>query len=305
MSYFDDNYNGGADGSDDDKNNSSGSDSETETNIDENEIDLEVDDDDVAEGKETDNESDEDDKGDEGKKIDYKKEYGVDFGSDDNEDIIEFARKNKEKLKAKYGEDFGNDEEEDIKIVRKYLAEQREKENEAVDDSENDSDSSVAPKKKTKKLPTKQKGPSVAAMLADEEDDDDDPTGEVYLQKFDKEINNNYLANFHPESAVHNYDEILVMTKVIRDKNGIIIDPLHKTIPYLTKYEKARVLGQRAKQINSGASVFVKVPEKVIDGYLIAELELIEKRIPFIIRRPLPNGGSEYWSIKDLENISF
>jgi DNA-directed RNA polymerase I, II, and III subunit RPABC2 len=142
-------------------------------------------------------------------------------------------------------------------------------------------------------------------MLADEEDDDDDPTGEVYLQKFDKEINDNYLVNFHPESAVHNYDEILVMTKVIRDKNGIIIDPLHKTIPYLTKYEKARVLGQRAKQINSGASVFVKVPEKVIDGYLIAELELQEKRIPFIIRRPLPNGGSEYWSIKDLENISF
>lgn len=173
-------------------------------------------------------------------------------------------------------------------------------------DNESDVEENIAPKKKTKKLPaTKQKGPSVAAMLADEEDDDDDPTGEVYLQKFDKEINDNYLVNFHPESAVHNYDEILAMTKVIRDKNGIIIDNLHKTIPYLTKYEKARVLGQRAKQINSGAPVFVKVPEKVIDGYLIAELELQEKRIPFIIRRPLPNGGSEYWSIKDLENISF
>ena len=142
-------------------------------------------------------------------------------------------------------------------------------------------------------------------MLADEEDDDNDPSGEVYLQKFDKEINDNYLVNFHPESAVHNYDEILAMTKVVRDRNGIIIDDLHRTIPYLTKYEKARILGQRAKQINSGASVFVKVPEKVIDGYLIAELELQEKRVPFIIRRPLPNGASEYWSIKDLENISF
>ena len=104
---------------------------------------------------------------------------------------------------------------------------------------------------------------------------------------------------------MHNYDEILAMTKVVRDKTGIIIDDLHKTIPFLTKYEKARILGQRAKQINSGATVFFKVPEKVIDGYLIAELELIEKRVPFIIRRPLPNGGSEYWSIKDLENISF
>lgn len=138
-----------------------------------------------------------------------------------------------------------------------------------------------------------------------DEDEDEDGDGEMYLKKFDKETNDNYLLNFHPESTLHNYDEVLAMTKVVRDKNGVIVDALHRTIPYLTKYERARVLGQRAKQINTGASVFVKVPENVIDGYLIAELELIEKRIPFIIRRPLPNGGSEYWSIKDLENIAF
>ena len=73
----------------------------------------------------------------------------------------------------------------------------------------------------------------------------------------------------------------------------------------VTKYEKSRILGQRAKQINSGAYPFVKVPENVIDGYIIAELELKQQRIPFIIRRPLPNGGSEYWKVKDLEDISF
>jgi DNA-directed RNA polymerase I, II, and III subunit RPABC2 len=105
--------------------------------------------------------------------------------------------------------------------------------------------------------------------------------------------------------VLQNYDEILSMVKVIRDKDGIIIDDLHKTIPYLTKYEKARILGQRAKQINSGVTPFIKVPENVIDGYNIAEMELKEKRIPFIIRRPLPSGGSEYWSLKDLEDISF
>ena len=89
------------------------------------------------------------------------------------------------------------------------------------------------------------------------------------------------------------------------DEDGIIIDDLHRTIPYLTKYEKARILGQRAKQINSGSKPFIKVHEDIIDGYIIAELELKAKSIPFIIRRPLPNGGSEYWSIKDLEDISF
>jgi DNA-directed RNA polymerase subunit K/omega len=65
------------------------------------------------------------------------------------------------------------------------------------------------------------------------------------------------------------------------------------------------VIGQRAKQINSGAKAFIKVPENVIDGYLVAELELMQKRIPFIIRRPTPGGGCEYWNLKDLEIISF
>jgi DNA-directed RNA polymerase I, II, and III subunit RPABC2 len=159
--------------------------------------------------------------------------------------------------------------------------------------------------KRVKKIPSKQETIKKPIIELSDDDTDEDETGEGYLQKFDKEINENYLVNFHPECVSHNYDEVIAMSKVIRDENGIIIDDLHKTIPFMTKFEKARVLGQRAKQINSGATPFVKVPESVIDGYLIAELELKQKRIPFIIRRPLPNGGSEYWSIKDLEDISF
>ena len=158
--------------------------------------------------------------------------------------------------------------------------------------------------KRTKKVPAKTTYKKPITYQDDDEEESDDD-GELYLQKFDKSINDNYILNFHPECALQNYDEILSMIVVIRDKNGIIVDDLHKTIPYLTKYEKARILGQRAKQINSGSPPFVKVPENVIDGYIIAELELKEKKIPFIIRRPLPNGGSEYWSIKDLEDISF
>ena len=160
---------------------------------------------------------------------------------------------------------------------------------------------SEANTKRTKKIPPK----TFYKPPDDDDDDDDDDDGEMYLQKFDQSVNNNYIVDFHPESVLQNYDEILAMVRVIRDKDGIIIDDLHRTIPYLTKYERSRILGQRAKQINAGASPFVKVPENVIDGYIIAEIELKEKRIPFIIRRPLPNGGSEYWSIKDLEDISF
>jgi DNA-directed RNA polymerase I, II, and III subunit RPABC2 len=199
------------------------------------------------------------------------------------------------------------DDDIDIEEMNKDDAELEEKEendNEQQDEDEDDDEDTDG--KKIKTVPTKNvyKKP-VELFNEDEDEDDDDEDGEQYLQKFDQSINDNYILNFHPESILQNYNEILSMTNVVRNSDGIIIDDLHKTIPYLTKYEKARILGQRAKQINSGHHTFVKVPENVIDGYIIAEMELKLKRIPFIIRRPLPNGGSEYWKVQDLENISF
>ena len=119
--------------------------------------------------------------------------------------------------------------------------------------------------------------------------------------KTGKNINKNYIEQFHPECLNHNSDEVSKLSRVIRDDNNIIIDPLHRTLPQLTKYEKARLLGQRAKQIETGSKPFVKVPENIIDSYVIAELELREKKIPFIIRRPIPNGKTEYWKLADLE----
>ena len=139
----------------------------------------------------------------------------------------------------------------------------------------------------------------------DDASDDEDTYDDNYLQKFDSEITKNYINEFHPECLHHNYDEIAHMSLVTRDNHNIIIDPFHRTIPTLTKYEKARILGQRASQIESGAQPLVAVPEHIVEGYLIAELELKQKRIPFIIRRPIPGGGCEYWNIKDLEDISF
>ena len=136
-------------------------------------------------------------------------------------------------------------------------------------------------------------------------DDEDEDYDDSYLQKFDSEVTKNYINDFHPECLIQNYDEITKLTTVVRDSNNIIVDPLHRTIPFLTKYEKARILGQRAKQIETGAKPFISVPENVIDGYVIAEPELQQKRIPFIIRRPSPGGAFEYWNIRDLEMISF
>lgn len=132
---------------------------------------------------------------------------------------------------------------------------------------------------------------------------DDEEEDEEHLQKFDNDIHESIQEKYHPEMKIHNTDEIEASCKVIRDKNGVIMDPLHKTIPFVTSYEKARVIGERAKQINNGAKPFIKVEESLIDGYLIALKEFEEKKIPFIIQRPLPNGLSEYWRLKDLDII--
>ncbi|KAI9755018.1 MAG: DNA-directed RNA polymerases I II and III subunit RPABC2 [Lichina confinis] len=61
------------------------------------------------------------------------------------------------------------------------------------------------------------------------------------------------------------------------------------TTPYMTKYEKARVLGTRALQISMNAPVLVDL-EGETDPLQIAIKELREKKIPLIVRRYLPDG---------------
>ena len=135
------------------------------------------------------------------------------------------------------------------------------------------------------------------------EDDDDIDDGNNYLRKFETDMHENYIASHHHEMLHLNNAEVNALARVVRNTDGVIIDVMHKTMPFLTKYEKTRILGQRAKQLNQGAQPMIPVDKKIIDGYLIAQLELQQKALPFIIRRPLPGGKSEYWRVADLELI--
>ena len=137
-----------------------------------------------------------------------------------------------------------------------------------------------------------------------DDDDDEDELNENYLQKLDHDVKQNIISDFHPELNTHSMEEVEASCTIIRDDKGVIIDPLHRTLPFVTRYEKARAIGERAKQINSGAKPFVEIDQSMIDGYLIALKEFEAKKIPFIIRRPLPNGTSEYWRLSDLEIIA-
>ena len=135
------------------------------------------------------------------------------------------------------------------------------------------------------------------------DDDEDGDEADNYLRKFETEMHENYIESCHQEMMHLNNAEVSALARVVRNTDGVIIDTMHKTMPFLTKYEKTRILGQRAKQLNQGAQPMIPVDKKIIDGYLIAQLELQQKALPFIIRRPLPGGKSEYWRVSDLEII--
>ena len=138
---------------------------------------------------------------------------------------------------------------------------------------------------------------------ANEESDDDTDDEDEDFKKFEQDIKKDVLLDFHPQIKQISHKEMLTLCKIVRNKDGHIIDDLHRTVPFLTKFEKARIIGLRAKQINNGCEPFIDVPPNMIEGLTIAEKELEEKNIPFIIRRPLPNGASEYWKVSDLEML--
>jgi DNA-directed RNA polymerase I, II, and III subunit RPABC2 len=57
----------------------------------------------------------------------------------------------------------------------------------------------------------------------------------------------------------------------------------------LTKYERARIIGIRAIQLSNGAIPMINVTN-INNVSEIAEQELIEYKIPLIIRRKMPDG---------------
>ena len=75
------------------------------------------------------------------------------------------------------------------------------------------------------------------------------------------------------------------------------------TTPFLTKYEKARIIGARALQISKNSPILISTEELggETDPIVIAEMELRAGKIPFIIRRYLPNGSYEDWPVKELK----
>ena len=107
--------------------------------------------------------------------------------------------------------------------------------------------------------------------------------------------------------------DVVAPTSAERQANKVRV-----TTPYLTKYERARILGTRALQIrcvlhlvlvghlsshmsleSMNAPVLVPLDGET-DALQIAIKELSQRKIPLIIRRYLPDGSFEDWSVSEL-----
>jgi len=100
------------------------------------------------------------------------------------------------------------------------------------------------------------------------------------------------LLNHHPEIWVDYVETI--KAKLVRDPTKAV------SYPFLNQFEKTKVLSFRASQLAQGNKPFIAVPDIVSDVYTIAKMELKERKLPYLIKRPLPDGDYEYWRLNDL-----
>jgi DNA-directed RNA polymerase subunit K/omega len=120
-------------------------------------------------------------------------------------------------------------------------------------------------------------------------DSDDDTCPSKYVdapddEEFDDEIDSKYNEDTLQETV--NDVKILAADKRF-------------TKPFMTKYERVRLIGDRTRQLASGAKPMMKNIEG-LSSMEIAKLELENNIIPLVIERPLPNGMKEIWYTREL-----
>jgi DNA-directed RNA polymerase I, II, and III subunit RPABC2 len=109
------------------------------------------------------------------------------------------------------------------------------------------------------------------------------------------------LYQQHPECNLDYMEQVIPKIPLqVLPPGGDQADANHRTYPFLTNFERTKIIGLRANQISRGSVPFVSVPKHITDVRDIARLELDQKRLPYLIKRPLPNGTFEYWRLCDL-----
>lgn len=126
-------------------------------------------------------------------------------------------------------------------------------------------------------------------------------------QGFDDDDENYGLSDLEGEMDIIDEDAEVEDEKEDADaadgfqsKRGFTKNKDRITSTFLTKYERARILGTRALQLSKNAPPMVVPQPGETDPYKLAERELAARKIPFIVRRYLPDHTYEDWKLSEL-----
>lgn len=101
-----------------------------------------------------------------------------------------------------------------------------------------------------------------------------------------------------PDEGVSS-DEEAPMTPVVTPKQKKLLRPMRP--PVLSPYETAAILNARANEIANNAPIYIKIdPRKALKAIDIAQEELRQRKIVYLIARPRPDGRKDYVSVADV-----
>jgi DNA-directed RNA polymerase subunit K/omega len=167
------------------------------------------------------------------------------------------------------------------------------------------------PKKTNKKVSKKEESEDEYEIEEDPSDDIDDieELDEEEEEESDEE-KDDLIIEQETENGNCMIDDAIDADNEYFDNNEDTEIPIESNLEYvskenrvssnrLTKYEMVRILGERIKQLTMGAKPLVK-NHQGLPYDKIAEQEFILNMIPYKIKRPLPNGKFEIWTLDEL-----
>ena len=149
--------------------------------------------------------------------------------------------------------------------------------------------------------------------LEDAEEEEEEEDGkDTDAESDENEMELNFGSDAPPEDTC--YQQYVLPSDSEEDLEGIDSEPsdeeeeevkietVRRTKPFITKYEKVRILSFRANQLSRGAAPMLKDTDGLSPAQ-IALKEYEQKVIPLKIKRPLPNGTVEKYKISELTDL--
>lgn len=126
-------------------------------------------------------------------------------------------------------------------------------------------------------------------LLDDEENPDEDEEDDENFDDIEEDENIINISENHKFEIVSKdktYERLMTRKK--------------ETSPLMNRFELTKLIGIRAQQLSCGMRPCVSFDPEITNTEFIAIQELLQKKMPLIIRRYLPNGVYEDWRANEL-----